>query len=228
MDRVFMTVPVFRAEKHNTIFHLNESTQMDIEMGFADHNDAIAMLKKAFSSILDAVLKESAADLETLGVEFQKSRVKDVTYKKAISKLAANGSKIEFGQDFSREDETMLTRLYGDAIIVKEYPTSMRAFYSMPNSGDPEVSNSYDLIYKGLEISSGAQRIHKPSLLISALEKRGLDPKEFEFYINAFRMGAPPHAGWSLGLERITMKLTGSTNIRECAMFPRDRERLTP
>ncbi len=228
MDRVFMAVPVFRAEKHNTVFHLNESTQMDIEMGFANHDDAIFMLKEAFGSIIDSVLESNKEDLETLGINLTKPSIDVVAYKDALKKLSANGSRIEFGQDFSREDEAILTKEYGEAVIIKEYPTSIRAFYSMPNEKDPEISNSYDLIYKGLEISSGAQRIHLPKLLEEALTKRGLNPKDFEFYINAFRMGAPPHAGWSLGLERITMKITGSSNIRECTMFPRDRDRLTP
>jgi nondiscriminating aspartyl-tRNA synthetase len=98
----------------------------------------------------------------------------------------------------------------------------------MPNEKDPEVSNSFDLIYKGLEISSGAQRIHIPQLLEEAIRKRGMDPKKFEFYISAFRHGAPPHAGWSIGLERFAMEITNMPNIRECSLFPRDRTRVTP
>ena len=98
----------------------------------------------------------------------------------------------------------------------------------MPKADNPELTNSFDFIYRGLEISSGAQRIHTPELLIKALEKKGLDPKKFEFYIHAFRCGAPPHAGWSIGLERFAMRITGSENIRECSMFPRDRKRIVP
>jgi aspartyl-tRNA synthetase len=90
------------------------------------------------------------------------------------------------------------------------------------------LTNSFDFIYKGLEITSGAQRIHVPEMLIKSLEKKGLNPKHFEFYINAFRCGAPPHAGWSIGLERLAMRITGSDNIRECSLFPRDRKRLMP
>ncbi len=228
MDRVSMVVPVFRAEKHKTVYHLNESTQMDIEMGFADHDDAIKMLKYVFTAALKIVEKNNADDLKELGMESKPIKIKEITYKQAQKKLAENGMKMEFGEDFSREHEQTLCKLLGDAIVIKEYPTAIRAFYSMPNKKNPEVSNSYDLIYKGLEISSGAQRIHEPDLLIEAIKKKGLDPKNFEFYIDAFRRGAPPHAGWSIGLERLTMMITGRGNIRECALFPRDRDRLIP
>ncbi|MDE1834856.1 MAG: aspartate--tRNA(Asn) ligase, partial [Candidatus Micrarchaeota archaeon] len=138
------------------------------------------------------------------------------------------GATIEFGQDFNRENEESLCGIFGDLLIVKEYPAAVRAFYSMPNENDPKLSNSFDLLYKGLEVSSGAQRIHVPSVLINSTKEHGLDPSNFDFYINAFRQGAPPHAGWSLGLERLTMKITGMQNIRECCLFPRDRVRLKP
>jgi nondiscriminating aspartyl-tRNA synthetase len=228
MDRVFMVVPVFRAEKHNTVFHLNEATQMDIEIGFADHNDAIEWLEKACTTILTDVADSNKEDLETLGVAIKDRKVHVITYKQAVSSLNSNDMKIEFGTDFSREHEEALARIYGDIVIVKEYPTAVRAFYSMPNPDDPEISNSYDLIYRGLEIASGAQRIHDAKLLEEVIKKRKMNPANFSFYINAFKQGAPPHAGWSIGLERFTMKVTGRGNIRECAAFPRDRERVKP
>ncbi|MGC8479343.1 MAG: aspartate--tRNA(Asn) ligase [Candidatus Micrarchaeia archaeon] len=227
-DRVFMVAPVFRAEKHNTLFHLNEITQMDVEMGFSDHNDAIKILKKSVLKIIEAVKKENTKELEILNVELAAGKIKEITYKKAIEELSKNGSKISYGDDFSKEDEINLSKIFGDLLVVKEYPTNIRAFYSMPNQKDPTLSNSFDFIYKGLELSSGAQRIHIPELLEEALVKRGNNPRAFDFYINAFRNGAPPHAGWSIGLERFVMKLTNSQNIRECVLFPRDRTRLIP
>ncbi|MGC8652012.1 MAG: aspartate--tRNA(Asn) ligase [Candidatus Micrarchaeia archaeon] len=228
LDKVYMIVPVFRAEKSNTTYHLTESTQMDIEMGFADDNDAVRELAYAVTGIVKAVRKNNQADLETLGVELEVPKVKVVTYSKVIEKLKSNGYEIEFGSDISREYEAGIQKVYGDAVIVREFPTALRAFYSMPKEDNPKLSKSYDFIYKGLEISSGAQRIHKAEMLVEALKKRNLDPSRFEFYINAFRCGAPPHAGWSIGLERIAMRITGSNNIRECSMFPRDRKRITP
>ena len=228
LDRVMMVMPVFRAEKHNTTYHLNEITQMDVEMGFADHTDAIKMLKKTVSGIIRAVAKTNAGDMEALGAKPTEGRVREVTYAKALEKLGANGRHMEFGEDFTREDEAALSGLLGELLVIRDYPTRIRAFYTMPSAKDPEVSNSFDFIYKGTEISSGAQRIHTPDMLIEALKGRGDDPRSFEFYINAFRNGAPPHAGWSIGLERFAMKMANADNIRETAMFPRDRTRLTP
>ncbi len=228
MDRVFMVTPVFRAEKSNTTFHLNEITQMDIEMGFADHSDAIRMLKLAVTGMVREVANSNAEELELLGVRPETDEVVEVSYVDAIKKLSENGARIDFGQDFTREHEKELSRLYGNMLIVKGYPTTLRAFYSMPSQKDPEISNSYDFIFRGTEISSGAERIHKPEMLVAALESRGEDPSAFSSYIDAFREGAPPHAGWSIGLERFTMKITGMENIRECSLFPRDRTRLLP
>ncbi len=228
LDKVFMVTPVFRAEKSNTVYHLTEITQMDIEMGFADHDDAISVLKKVVATVTKEVDKKNAADLEKLGVGKVEAKPVVISYKSALKKLDANGIHMEFGEDFNRESEAMLGKIFGDVLIVKEYPTMVRAFYSMPNSKDPEVCNSFDLLYKGMEICSGAQRIHKPELLVEALEKRGMNPSNFESYINAFKLGAPPHAGWSIGLERFAMKLCNAQNIRECSLFPRDRNRITP
>jgi aspartyl-tRNA synthetase len=228
LDKVFVIVPVFRAEKSNTVYHLTESTQMDIEIGFAKSDDAIKYLKKAVLSIIKDIKKKNVEDLETLGIKLEVPKIKTVTYSQVIDKLKSHGFNIEFGSDISREHEAGIQELFGDAVVVKDFPTMLRAFYSKPKENNPELCESYDFIYKGLEISSGAQRIHESNILIEALKKRDLDPSKFEFYINAFRCGAPPHAGWSIGLERFTMKITNSNNIRECSLFPRDRKRITP
>ncbi len=228
LDRVFAITPVFRAEKSNDVYHLNEVTQMDIEMAFADHQDVISILIEAVTGIIKEVKAKNAKDLEILNVNLEVPEAKVVTYTEVVEALKAKSAGIKFGDDFTREDEKMINDLYGDAVVVTEYPGSVRAFYSMPNDKNPELSNSFDFIYKGMEISSGAQRIHLPELLIEAIKKKGMDPKSFDFYVNAFRCGAPPHAGWSIGLERLAMKITGMDNIRECALFPRDRKRLTP
>ena len=228
MERVFMIMPVFRAEKSNTVSHINEITQMDIEMAFATHEDVIKVLIDTVKGILQAVKDRNADDLERLGVDLEIPDAKIVTYKEAVEILRGLGSPIETGQDLSRDDERRLYEELGEAVVVKEFPTDIRAFYSMPKEGNPEISNSFDYIYRGIEICSGAQRIHRPEMLIEAIERKGLKSKDFEFYINAFRYGAPPHAGWSIGLERLAMQITGMKNIRECALFPRDRKRLTP
>lgn len=228
MGKVFMIVPVFRAEKSNTTSHLTEITQMDIEVAFADENDAIKYLSECVVYIIEKVIEKNQEDLKTLGSELKVPEVKVTTYAEAVQALKKKGITVNDGSDLSRENEEKLQEIYGDAVIVKDYPTAVRAFYSMPKSDNPELTNSYDFIYKGLEISSGAQRIHKPELLIEALKKKGLNPDNFAFYVDAFRVGAPPHSGWSIGLERFAMKLTGVKNIREASMFPRDRKRLSP
>lgn len=229
-DKVFMTMPVFRAEKHNTTTHLNEATQMDIEMGFADHNDAMDLYDKVILHVLARLKEEMGEDLMALSPDFSvPESIPRYTYSELIEKLKDNGIQIEWGEDFSRETEKKLYEILGDEIyIIYDWPTEIRAFYSMPDSERPEICHAYDLMYRGLEISSGAKRIHLPSILEEQLKKRGLDLNDFEFYLNAFRMGAPPHAGWSIGLERLVMKACNLENIREAMLFPRDRTRLHP
>jgi aspartyl-tRNA synthetase len=228
LDRVSMIMPVFRAEKSNTTSHINEITQMDIEMAFADADDVIAVLVDVVRAMVKAVRENNREELELLGVKLDMPEPKIITYEHAIEGLKKKGHSIEYGHDFSKEHEKGIEDAFGEAVIVKDYPTALRAFYSMPKADRPELSNSFDYIYRGLEICSGAQRIHIPDLLISSLKRKGLNPKNFEFYINAFRCGAPPHSGWSIGLERFTMALLGVKNIREVTLFPRDRKRLTP
>jgi len=229
-DKVTMTVPVFRAEKHNTTSHLNEIVQMDVEMGFADHDDAMDVLEQVFLHILTRVKENVGPEIAAMGNEIKiPSKVPRYKYKDLIEKLQKAGYKIEMGEDFSREAEKKLYELLGEDIyFIYDWPTEIRAFYSMPDEKDEEVCHAFDLMYKGMELASGAKRIHIPAILEKQLKKRGLDPNDFEFYINAFRMGAPPHAGWSIGLERATMKICNQDNIRECMLFPRDRTRLHP
>lgn len=230
-DRVMMSVPVFRAEKHNTSSHLNEITQMDIEMGFADHNDAMDVLEQVALHILRRVKDELGDEIKEV---FKKEvlvpeKVPRYTYSELVKKLHSNGFEMKHGWDFTREAEKKLEEVLGDELyFVYDWPTEIRAFYSMPDKGDPQICHAFDLVYRGLEISSGAKRIHLPAVLEEQLKKRGLDPVDFEFYINAFRMGAPPHSGWSIGLERLVMKICSQENIRECMLFPRDRTRLMP
>ncbi|RLG19640.1 aspartate--tRNA(Asn) ligase, partial [Candidatus Micrarchaeota archaeon] len=151
------------------------------------------------------------------------------TYTELVDILNKNGVEMKFGEDFAKENEKKLCELLGEeAFFITEWPTRIKAFYAMPREDNPEVCNAFDLMYRGLEISSGTQRIHLPEVLIKQLKFHKLNPADFEFYVNAFRLGAPPHAGWSIGLERITQQVCRQSNIREAALFPRDRHRLTP
>ena len=134
---------------------------------------------------------------------------------------------IKWGQDFSPEHERILNEVHNPLIVTK-WPTEIRSFYSIPEPGNPKICRAFDLLFNGLEISSGAQRIHKLSELMEALKRKKIDPAGFSFYIDAFRFGMPPHAGWSIGLERFTMALLKLSNIREATLFPRTKERITP
>jgi len=231
LGKVFSISPVWRAEKFNTPTHLNEIRQMDIEMGFVEsEEDVMKVLERVVAEIVKSVVKNCKNELEFLGVKLNipKLPFRRVTYTECIESLQKKGEKIEWGDDFSKPQERILGKMYGDAFFLKDWPTKIKAFYAMPYEDNPKVCHAFDCIFHGIEISSGTQRIHIPKLLIERLKSKGLNPDNFKFYIDCFRYGAPAHAGWSIGLERITMTLTGVNNIREATMFPRDRTRLSP
>lgn len=230
-EKVFMVVPIFRAEKFDQPTHLNEIRQMDIEQAFANDEGVIKVLEQCFVQILKDVKKNCAAELKALGRELKipKLPLKRVAYDEVVKMLQKAGEKIKWGEDFSKTQEKMMTKLVGEeAFLVKDWPAEIKAFYAMPNEKNPKVCHAFDLVYNGLEVCSGTQRVHIPELLIKQLKSKGLNPNDFKFYIDCFRYGSAPHAGWSIGLERLTMTITGKKNIREVTMFPRDRNRITP
>lgn len=231
LEKVFMVLPIFRAEKFDQPTHLNEIRQMDIEQAFATDEDVIKILGQCFVHMLKSVKKNCADELKVLGRELKvpKLPLKHVTYTESIELLQKSGEEIKWGDDFSKTQEKLLTKLVGEeAFILKDWPAEIKAFYAMPDKKNPKVCHAFDLVYNGLEICSGTQRVHLPELLIKQLKSKELNPDDFKFYIDFFRYGAPPHAGWSIGLERLTMTITGKSNIREVTMFPRDRNRITP
>jgi aspartyl-tRNA synthetase len=229
--KVFCIMPVFRAEKFNKPTHLNEIRQMDVEIAFVEsEEDAMKVLEECFVHILETVKENCKKELEILKreIEIPKLPLKRITYEEAVELLKKEGEEIEYGEDFSKLQEQKLGEIVGKVFFIKEWPTELKAFYAMPFENNPKICRAFDLIYEGLEISSGTQRIHIPELLINQLKSKELNPDDFKFYIDCFRFGAPPHAGWSIGLERITMKICGLNNIQEATMFPRTRTRLTP
>jgi len=231
LGKVFMVVPVWRAEKFNQPTHLNEVRQMDIEMSFIEsEEDAMKVIEKTFVEILKSVEKNCKDELKTLDrkLKIPHLPLKRVTYTECVDFLKAHGEEIEWGDDFSKTQERMLSKKFGDVFFLKDWPTKAKTFYTMPYEDNPKICHAYDLVHRGLEICSGTQRIHIPELLVKQIKAFGLNPANFKFYIDCFRFGAPPHAGGSIGLERITMTITGVKNIREACMFPRDRNRLTP
>lgn len=229
LEKVFCSVPVWRAEKHNTIRHLNESRQFDIEVAFADDFDVMLWLEKVVQFIVSQVIKNCSKELEILGLKLKIPKAKYLSYDETIKLLQKNKSKTKEGDDLAPEDEKILCKLFPDSIVfVHSWPISLKPFYIWPKDEKKGISAGFDALYGGIEISSGGQRIHKADVLIKMLKLKGLKPEHFEHYINAFRYGAPYHGGWSIGLERFTMALLQLDNIREACIWPRDRERLTP
>lgn len=230
MEKVFAVFTVWRAEKHNTVRHLNESRQFDFEMAFADEFVVMDVLGRCVQYIVKKVMGENKVELDLLGVELKVPGVKYLLFADVAGIMKKQG--IHVGKDdLSGEVEEKLEELYPDTIVfVHDWPLSGKPFYIMPKKGKQgeELSCGFDAIYKGMEISSGGQRVHIPDLLIERLKVRGLNPNDFKAYVDSFRYGAPPHAGWGLGVERLTMRLLSLNNIREAVLFPRDRDRLSP
>ncbi|MEA3414429.1 MAG: aspartate--tRNA(Asn) ligase [Nanoarchaeota archaeon] len=228
LEKVFSTSTIWRAEKHDTSRHINEIRQMDIEVGFADDMQVMSYLEKSVQFIVIKVLKECEKELKILDLELKIPKAKYLTYEKTIEVLSKNGfKKIKLGDDLEPEMERKLCEIYKDTIVfVYEWPVSIKPFYIWPKT--KKTSGGFDAIYGGLEISSGGQRVHVPDILIEQLKLKGLKPKDFSWYVDAFRYGAPMHAGWSIGLERLSQAMMKVNNIREVTLFPRDRKRLTP
>ena len=226
MEKTFTITPVWRAEKHNTIRHINEIRQMDIEMAFTNQIEVMKELENVLQFIVKNVIEKCEKDLELLDVKLKVPKTVYLSYEDAIKKV-----KGKIGEDFSPEQEKKLCGMYPDTIVfTHSWPSSIKPFYIMPRGEkkDSKLSEGFDALYGGIEICSGGQRIHIPSLLIERLKAKKLNPKNFESYIDSFRFGAPPHSGWSIGLERLTCVICCLENIREGTMFPRDRDRLIP
>ena len=226
MEKTFMITPVWRAEKHNTIRHINEIRQMDIEMAFANQMDVMKELEEVVIYIVKKVLEKCKKELDILDIDLKVPKAVYLSYEEAIKK-----AKGKMGEDFTPEQEKKLCDLYPDSIVfTHSWPSALKPFYIMPkdNKKDAVLSEGFDALYGGIEICSGGQRIHIPSLLIERLKAKKLNPKNFEGYIDSFRYGSPMHSGWSIGLERLTGVICKQENIREVTMFPRDRDRLTP
>jgi nondiscriminating aspartyl-tRNA synthetase len=221
-ERVYEVGPVFRAEPHDTTRHLAEYVSLDAELGFiGDHFDVMGVLREAIAGMVEGVRERAAGAVELLGVElpvvpseipwmhFADTGVDDI--------------------DLAPADERRLCEEGGtEFLFVTGFPMAKRPFYTHPEPGRPEFSNSFDLLFRGLELATGGQRLHRYKDYLAALAARELSPEPYESYLQAFRYGMPPHGGFAIGLERWVARLTGAKNIRETTLFPRDLHRLTP
>ena len=235
-DRVFETAPVFRAEKHNTKRHLNEYTSLDFEMGYIDGFEDIMEMETGFLQYTMELLKTSyAKELELL-----KIKLPDVT---SIPRVRFDEAKQRVAEKYNRqfrnpfdlepEEEVLIGQYFkeeygSDFVFVTHYPSKKRPFYAMDDPADETYTLSFDLLFRGLEITTGGQRIHDYNKLMEKIAKRGMETEGMESYLSAFKYGMPPHGGLGIGLERLTMQLIGEDNVREATLFPRDLSRLEP
>lgn len=235
-DRVFETAPVFRAEKHNTKRHLNEYTSLDFEMGYIDGFEDIMAVETGFLQyMVDLLKKDYEKELKILGVTLPNvDKIPTVRFDEAKRKVAEKyGRKIRNPYDLEPEEEALIGQYFkeecdADFVFVTHYPSKKRPFYAMDDPADPTFTLSFDLLYHGLEITTGGQRIHDYNMLLEKIEKRGMTTEGMEQYMDTFKHGMPPHGGLGIGLERLTMKLIGEDNVRETTLFPRDMSRLEP
>ncbi len=235
-ERVFEIAPVFRAEHHDTSRHLNEYISMDFEMGFIDSFEDIMNMETGVLKYIMQLLKtEYANEVELLHIDIPE--IKEIPVIKFMDAKEIIMKKFKYKptdmKDFDPEEEQILGKYakkeFGsDFIFITHYPSKKRPFYTMDDPADPEYTLSFDLLFRGLEITSGGQRVHDYNEQVAKMEKLGMNSEEFATYLMLHKYGAPPHGGLGLGLERLTMHLLGAKNVREATMFPRDINRVSP
>ena len=235
-DRVFETAPVFRAEKHNTTRHLNEYTSLDLEMGYIDgFEDVMDMETGMLQYVMELLRKEYGKELDILKAGLPDvGRIPAVRFDEAKKLVSGKyNRKIRNPYDLEPEEELLIGRYFkeeygSDFVFVTHYPSKKRPFYAMDDPEDSRFTLSFDLLFKGLEVTTGGQRIHDYHAILEKMGKRDMDPKDIESYLMIFKYGMPPHGGLGIGLERLTMRLLDEQNVRETCMFPRDVTRLEP
>lgn len=234
-ERVFEIAPVFRAEHHDTSRHLNEYISMDFEMGFIDSfEDIMNMETGVLKYIMELLRNEYAPEIELLKVDVPViDKIPCIKFKDAKELCVKKLKNITDMKDFEPEEEAFLGKwakqqFGSDFLFVTHYLSKKRPFYTMDDPEDPEVTLSFDLLFRGIEITSGGQRVHDYNQQVEKMKKCGMNPEEFETYLMLHKYGAPPHGGLGLGLERLTMHLLGFKNVRNACMFPRDINRVSP
>lgn len=232
-ERVFTIAKAYRAEPSVTTRHLTESTQMDVEIGFIEFEDLLNYLEETAVKMLKVCEEECGSTLSEFGVpKIAVGKIPRLTLKEAQELILK-----EFGRDNRKEkdltpqDEIDLCKWSkeknnSDFVTITHFPTSAKPFYTMPDPKNPEYSLSYDLLFRGVEVLSGSQRINDYVKLVESIKSRRMDPKNFQMYLQAFKYGMPPEGGFSFGLERLTMHVLGLANIREGSLYPRDMERV--
>ncbi len=233
-ERVFLISHAYRAEPSVTTRHLSESTQMDCELGFSEFEDLLDALEFVGTETVNHAASSNATTLAQFNVEppVVKGKIPRLKMREAQQIIfERTGRDVRNEQDLNPEDEKDISKWAleehgSDFVTITHFPTKKRAFYTHPDPEDPEFSLSYDLIFRGIEILSGSKRIDDYNTLQEIIKDRGMNPSDFEMYLQAFKYGMPPHGGFSFGLERMTMKMLELQNVREASLFPRDMERV--
>ncbi|HUJ84677.1 MAG TPA: aspartate--tRNA(Asn) ligase [Candidatus Acidoferrales bacterium] len=229
-EKVFEVGPFFRAEESHTRRHLSEFTSVDIEEAFANAQDVMGLLEQVIHYACVTVRAKCKAELSVLKYKFEVPDVpfKRLTYDQVLDDLKVQGVNISWGEDIPTEAFRELGKLYPYFYFITDWPTHAKAFYIKPLDDKPEICEGFDLMWRYIELVSGGTRISQKEQLLQRLSEKGLNPESFKYHLQAFDYGMPPHAGWAIGLERLTMIMTGKKNIREVTLYPRDRVRLTP
>ncbi|MCW4006774.1 MAG: aspartate--tRNA(Asn) ligase [Candidatus Bathyarchaeota archaeon] len=230
IERVFEVGPFFRAETSHTRRHLSEFVSVDVEEAFANDEDVMALLEQVIHRAATAVNEKCEKEL---GVLDYKVEVPDVpfqrfTYDQIIEELKAEGIEVPWGEDIPTEAFRVFGKNRNYYYFITNWPTSSKAFYIKPCDDNPKLCEGFDLMHGWVELVSGGTRIANKDQLIERMKEKDLNPDSFKYHLQAFDYGMPPHAGWAIGLERLTMILTGKQNIREVTLYPRDQMRLTP
>jgi nondiscriminating aspartyl-tRNA synthetase len=236
-ERVFEVGPVFRAEPHQTSRHVNEYTSLDFEMGFIEgFADVMSLESALLAHCLDVLKRDYSYELEMLEADVPEigGEIPSVTLAEAhgiTGRITGNDYSGE--PDLDPEEERVLcahsaSEWGSEFLFVTHFPTEKRPFYTMDDPENPGTTLSFDLLFRGLEVTTGGQRIHDHGMQVEKLRAFGLDPADFEGYLQAHLYGLPPHGGLAIGLERLTARILGIENIRYTTMFPRDVKRLTP
>lgn len=232
-ERVFTIAHAYRAEPSVTTSHLSVATQMDCEFGFVEFEELLNLLEKVGTETLLYAEKQNEKTLQDFGIEkIAVGKIPRLTLRESQEILfKETGRDVRTEKDLSRQDEIDLCKWAKDNhntdfVTITHFPTKKRAFYTKPDPENPEFSLSYDLLFRGVEIMSGSQRINDYNELVSAIKDRGMEPSNFEMYLQAFKYGMPPEGGFSFGLERMTMHMLNLANVRQASLFPRDMERV--
>lgn len=230
LEKVFEVGPFFRAEMSHTRRHLSEFTSIDIEEAFADAEDVMHTLELLMQHTCRSIVEKCQNELAILRYRLKVPQVpfERITYSEILEELKHEGIDIKWGEDIPTPAFRTAGKLHHDFYFIVDWPTEAKAFYIKPRDDKPEISEGFDLMWRWIELVSGGTRIASKELLTKRLKEKGLDPESFTHHLQAFDYGMPPHAGWAIGLERLTMVLTGRKNIRETTFYPRDKFRLTP